>query len=89
MSEDKEVKESKRADPRWDIINELYDKIDDDLVDMAEKKEMNFMEISMALHMINKKIEYEQFKAMFDLSVEHISKESKKDQKERPEGMYG
>ena len=89
MSEDKEAGEHKRADPRWDVINELYDKIDDSLVEMAEKKEMNFMEISMALHLVNKKIEYEQLKAMFQFSVECTEKESKEVDKKRPEGMYG
>ena len=46
---------------------------------------MNFIEISMALQMINKKVEYEQFKAMFDFNVESLAKQAEEDQ---PDGMY-
>ena len=50
--------EKNRTDPRWDIVNELYDWCDKGVVDIGEKNNMNFVEISMALHMLNKKIEF-------------------------------
>jgi len=77
--------EPKKVNPRWDIINQLYDAIDTNITDISEKEKMNFIEISMALQMINKKVEYEQFKAMFDFNVESMVKEAEEGQ---PEGMY-
>ena len=78
-------KEPDRKNPRWDMVNELYDYIDDGIVKISEKNKMNFIEISMALQMINQKVDYEQFKAMFDFNIESLAKQSDEDQ---PEGMY-
>jgi len=77
--------EPEKVNPRWEIINQLYDAIDTDITDISEKEKMNFIEISMALQMINKKVEYEQFKAMFDFNVESMVKQAEEGQ---PEGMY-
>ena len=76
--------EPERTNPNWDAVNALYDKIDNDIVDVSQKQKMNFIEISMALQMINKKIEYEQFKAMFEFNMEGEFK-TKEGQ---PESMY-
>ena len=78
--------EPKKVNPNWDSINELYDKIDVAIVDLSKKNEMNFIEISMALQMINKKIEYEQFKMMFEFNIEGLVEKSKEG---KPDGnMY-
>ena len=77
--------EPERVNPRWEIINKLYDAIDANITDSSEKEKMNFIEISMALQMINKKVEYEQFKAMFEFNIESMAKQA--DEKQ-PEGMY-
>ena len=77
--------EPERTNPNWDSINELYDVIDEAIVDMSQKNKMNFIEISMALQMVNKKIEYEQFKMMFEFNVEGLTEKAKEDQ---PGGMY-
>ena len=76
--------EPERTNPNWDAVNKLYDAIDNDIVDVSQKEKMNFIEISMALQMINKKIEYEQFKAMFEFNMEGEFK-TKEGQ---PESMY-
>jgi hypothetical protein len=76
--------EPERTNPNWDSINELYDKIDEAIVDMSQKNKMNFIEISMALQMVNKKVEYEQFKAMFEFNVEGLVEK----EKDGPDGMY-
>tara|TARA_R100001480_G_scaffold73684_1_gene84389 strand:+ start:278 stop:526 length:249 start_codon:yes stop_codon:yes gene_type:complete len=76
--------EPDRTNPNWDAVNALYDKIDNDIVDVSQKQKMNFIEISMALQMINKKMEYEQFKAMFEFNMEGEFK-TKEGQ---PESMY-
>ena len=78
------AEESDRTNPNWDAVNALYDKIDNDIVDVSQKQKMNFIEISMALQMINKKMEYEQFKAMFEFNMEGEFK-TKEGQ---PESMY-
>ena len=76
--------EEDRVNPNWDAVNKLYDAIDNDIVDISQKNKMNFIEISMALQMINKKMEYEQFKAMFEFNMEGEFK-TKEGQ---PESMY-
>ena len=77
--------EPEKVNPNWDSINELYDVIDEDIVEISEKNKMNFIEISMALQMINKKIEYEQFKMMFEFNIEGLAE---KDKEGQPDGMY-
>ena len=81
MSEDEE-----KPNPRWDAINKLYDAIDNDIVDISEQEKMNFIEIGMALHMVNKKIEYEQFKVMFEFNVEGL--QGNTNEKEQPKDLY-
>ena len=76
--------EPEKVNPNWDSINELYDKIDEDIVEISQKNKMNFIEISMALQMVNKKVEYEQFKAMFEFNVEGLVEK----EKDGPDGMY-
>ena len=76
--------EPDRVNPNWDAVNKLYDAIDNDIVDISQKEKLNFIEISMALQMINKKMEYEQFKAMFEFNMEGEFK-TKEGQ---PESMY-
>ena len=78
------AEESDRVNPNWDAVNKLYDAIDNDIVDISQKEKLNFIEISMALQMINKKIEYEQFKMMFEFNMEGEFK-TKEGQ---PESMY-
>jgi len=78
------AEESERVNPNWDAVNKLYDAIDNDIVDISQKEKLNFIEISMALQMINKKMEYEQFKAMFEFNMEGEFK-TKEGQ---PESMY-
>ena len=77
--------EPEKVNPNWDSINELYDVIDEAIVDMSQKNKMNFIEISMALQMVNKKVEYEQFKMMFEFNVEVLVE---KDKEGQPDGMY-
>ena len=76
--------EPEKVNPNWDSVNELYDKIDEDIVEISQKNKMNFIEISMALQMVNKKVEYEQFKAMFEFNVEGLVEK----EKDGPDGMY-
>ena len=64
--------EPEKINPNWDAVNALYDALDKDIVDVSQKQKMNFIEISMALQMINKKVEYEQFKMMFEFNMEGI-----------------
>ena len=78
------AEESDRVNPNWDAVNKLYDAIDNDIVDISQKEKLNFIEISMALQMINKKMEYEQFKAMFEFNMEGEFKTKEW----QPESMY-
>ncbi len=46
-------------------------------MEISQKNKMNFIEISMALQMINKKVEYEQFKMMFEFNIEGLVEKRK------------
>ena len=76
--------EPEKINPNWDAVNALYDALDKDIVNVSQKQKMNFIEISMALQMINKKVEYEQFKMMFEFNMEVIRDKPK----DGPESMY-
>ena len=76
--------EPEKVNPNWDAVNALYDALDEDIVNVSQKNKMNFIEISLALQLVNKKIEYEQFKAMFDFNFEGL----KEGQEKQPDGMY-
>ena len=78
------AEEPEKVNPNWDSVNALYDAIDNDIVDISQKNKMNFIEISMALQMINKKVEYEQFKAMFEFNMDGEFKKKEG----QPDGMY-
>ena len=78
------AEEPDRTNPNWDAVNILYDALDESIVDISQKEKLNFIEISMALQMINKKMEYEQFKAMFEFNMEGEFK-TKEGQ---PDSMY-
>ena len=78
------AEEEDRINPNWDAVNKLYDALDESIVDISQKEKLNFIEISMALQMINKKMEYEQFKAMFEFNMEGEFK-TKEGQ---PDSMY-
>ena len=76
MADTKPKEESEdRKNPRWDIDNELYDYVDKGIVDLGEKHKMNFVEIGMALFMIEKKVKYEEFRAMLDFNIENMQAE--------------
>ena len=78
------AEEPDRTNPNWDAVNILYDALAENRVDISQKEKLNFIEISMALQMINKKMEYEQFKAMFEFNMdgEFKTKEG------QPDSMY-
>ena len=78
------AEEEDRINPNWDAVNKLYDALDESIVDIRQKEKLNFIEISMALQMINKKMEYEQFKAMFEFNMEGEFKKKEG----QPESMY-
>jgi len=78
------AEETEKINPNWDAVNILYDAVDKDIVDISQKNKMNFIEIDMALQMINKKIEYEQFKAMFEFNMDGEFKKMEG----QPDGMY-
>ena len=76
--------EPEKINPNWDAVNALYDALGKDIVNVSQKQKMNFIEISLALQLVNKKIEYEQFKAMFEFNMEGEFK-TKEGQ---PDSMY-
>lgn len=86
-SVEKPEKEHEKINPRWDKINMLYDAVDESIVTLGNEHEMNFVEISMAMHMIYKKIEYEQFRAMFDFNIS-AERDEEGNQRKTPDSMY-
>lgn len=48
--------------PRWDKIDNLYSKFDTILDDAFTKDELNFLEVQIAMMMINEKLQEEKFR---------------------------
>jgi hypothetical protein len=51
---DKEEKEEET--PRWDVIEKLHDKIDEDINSAYKEDKLSFIEVDVALLMISEKI---------------------------------
>ena len=62
MSEEKDKKEEVKPDvpePRWNVINELYDGFDKVLGDKQDDEKLTFFEIQASIMMLNEKVHQE------------------------------
>ena len=75
MSEEKDKKEEKISDvpePRWNIINEIFNGFDKVLGEKEEDKDLTFFDIQASILMLNEKVHQEKLNMyMAYLNSEH------------------
>lgn len=64
--------------PRWDKVEKLYDAVDESLVKIIEEEDLNFIEISIAMMMINSKLDQQKMSAYLLLENQLKSEENVK-----------
>ena len=70
--------------PRWELIEKLHDKIDDN-IDVAYKEDkLSFMEVDFALLMIREKINQQKIE-LYNL---YMKEEAESEEKKSPDNMY-
>ena len=70
--------------PRWELIEKLHDKIDDN-IDVAYKEDkLSFMEVDFALLMIREKINQQKIE-LYNL---YMKEESESEEKKAPDNLY-
>ena len=70
--------------PRWELIEKLHDKIDDN-IDVAYKEyKLSFMEVDFALLMIREKINQQKIE-LYNL---YMKEEAESEEKKSPDNMY-
>ena len=84
MSEEKDKVEEKKPDvpePRWNIINEIFDGFDKVLGDKQDDEKLTFFEIQASIMMLNEKVNQEKLQMFMQyMKDEHSPK--------LPESMY-
>ena len=72
MSEEPEIKE-----PRWSVINKVYDELDKALTEAITKEELIFIEINIIMMMLREKVDENKLQAfLMYLNDESTSKTS-------------
>ena len=70
--------------PRWELIEKLHDKIDDN-IDVAYKEDkLSFMEVDFALLMIREKINQQKIE-LYNL---YMKEEAESEEKKAPDNLY-
>ena len=71
--------------PRWDVIEKLHDKLDEDINDAYKEDKLSFIEVDFALLMIKEKI-YQQKMELYNLYFK--DKEEEGEAKKAPDNLY-
>ena len=71
--------------PRWDVIEKLHDKLDEDINDAYKEDKLSFIEVDFALLMIKEKI-YQQKMELYNLYFK--DKEEEGEVKKAPDYLY-
>tara|TARA_R100001530_G_C4311789_1_gene153234 strand:- start:1089 stop:1358 length:270 start_codon:yes stop_codon:yes gene_type:complete len=89
MADEKEVKEH---EPRWDVIEKLHDKIDNEIDEAFRVNRLSFIEVDIALLMIHEKLQQQKMELynIYRKQRETEGKvESEPDKKDAPDNVYG
>ena len=93
MVDEKEVKDKSdhEHEPRWDVIEKLHDTIDKELDEAFRVNRLSFIEVDIALLMIQEKIQ-QQKAEMYNMYLKHRENEDKvdgdSDKKDAPDSLY-
>jgi len=73
-------------EPRWDVINELYDSIDETISGMFKDKHLSFGEIEIGIKLMEDKILQQKMELMFQFIKENDEKDP--EEKKEPSDIY-
>ena len=73
-------------EPRWDVINELYDSIDETISGMFKDKRLSFGEIEIGIKLMEDKILQQKMELMFQFIKENDEKDP--EEKKEPSDIY-
>ena len=75
--------------PRWDIVNKLYNKIDETIDTAFADNKCSFLEIDITLLLVKEKLSQQKHE-MYALYLQgKDDEEEPKDEKKGPSAMYG
>ena len=80
--------ESESFKPNWEKIQDLCDKIDN-VIDESIKDKLSFLEIDMALYMIEEKMRQEKHRIMTRLYLEEVQQEESDGKPTKNTHFYG
>lgn len=80
--------ESESFKPNWEKIQDLCDKIDN-VIDESIKDKLSFLEIDMALYMIEEKMRQEKHRIMTKLYLEELQEEESDGKPTKNTHFYG
>lgn len=80
--------ESESFKPNWEKIKDLCDKIDN-VIDESIKDKLSFLEIDMALYMIEEKLRQEKHRIMTRLYIEQMQEEESDGKPTKNTHFYG
>ena len=66
--------ETKPIEPRWDVVNTMFNKIDSVLDECIKEKSMNFLEVGIVMLMVNEKLTQEKT----NIYLQYLREESDK-----------
>jgi|TARA_R110000824_G_scaffold26662_1_gene91377 hypothetical protein len=73
-------------EPRWEVINELYDSIDGTISNMFKDKHLSFGEIEIGMKLMEDKILQQKMELMFQFIKEKDEQDS--EEKKAPDHLY-
>ena len=76
-------------EPRWDVIEKLHNKIDDDIDEAFRVNRMSFIEVDIALLMLHEKLSQQKVE-LYNVYIkqEGDHKENKEPKKDPPGDLY-
>ena len=72
--------------PRWDVIEKLHDKIDEDINAAYDKDKLSFIEVDIALLMLKEKINQQKME-MYNMYFK-AKEEEQGETKKAPDNLY-
>ena len=75
-------------EPRWDVIEKLHDKLDDDIDEAYRVNRLSFIEVDIALLMIKEKIQQQKMEMYNIYFKQKENGEAEAEIKEAPDNLY-
>jgi hypothetical protein len=78
----------KEHEPRWDVIEKLHEKIDDDIDEAFRVNRLSFIEVDIALLMISEKLKQQKMEMYNIYFKQKENGEEEAEVKEAPDHLY-